>query len=108
MTTPDSSPATPAPEDTWLTEGKWHLVSVISWGREAFCAQLTIVSEQQTPAQTGILRFEPCVSDDFAGFVLVQVADMGLAQHCLRQVMHFQAIERRPMKLADVKRMLAL
>jgi hypothetical protein len=108
MTSPTASTAAPTPDESWLLEGKWHLVSVVPWGREAFCTQLALVAEQHPTDETGILRFQPCASADFASYVLLQIADMGLAQNRLRQVIHFQAIERRPMKLGDVKRMLDL
>jgi hypothetical protein len=102
---PQSSTASSA-DESWLTAGKWHLVTVATWGREAFYTELEFAMEKSQ--ETGILRAEPCVGEDFAGYVLLQVADFGLAQMTIRPLSYFQVVDRRPLKLADVKRMLAL
>ncbi len=100
-------PSTPAAaEASWLTAGKWHLVTVAAWGREAFCTELEFAMEKNQ--ETGVLRAEPCVGTDFAGYVLLQVADFGPAQVTIRALSYFQVVDRRPMKVADVKRMLGL
>ena len=102
---PSTSTASSA-DESWLTAGKWHLVTVAAWGREAFCTELEFAMEKSQ--ETGVVRAEPCVGEDFAGYVLLQVADFGLAQGTIRALSYFQVVDRRPMKLADVKRMLGV
>jgi hypothetical protein len=110
MVTPANLPPEPSTRpsaaENWLTAGKWHLVTVAAWGREAFCTELDFAMEKNQ--ETGILRVEPCIGEDFAGYVLLQVANFGLAQGTIRPLSYFQVVDRRPMKPADVQRMLGL
>jgi hypothetical protein len=86
----------------------WHLVAVTPWGREVFCTELGILLERSSVSTTGILKVEPCVGDDFANYVLLQVENFALARNVIRQMNHFQSVERRPLKPADVSKMLGL
>ena len=101
-----SDSASSTSDTSWLTAGKWHLVTVAAWGREGFCTELEFAMSKS--GETGVLRAEPCVGEDFAGYVLLQVANFSLAQVTIRAINYFQTVDRRPMRLADVQRMLAL
>lgn len=91
-----------------LQTGKWYLITVQPYKRDLFLTHLEDICQQKEPLSTQIHSIRKCRAD-YPNSVLLQVDDAAKRadlNQMLRQVAGFQAIERRPLALSDVERML--
>ncbi|MFG6099815.1 hypothetical protein SPB21_31525 [Leptothoe sp. ISB3NOV94-8A] len=100
-------PATTSTEKSSRSD-KWYLVTLRAGKQKIFLTCLDNVRHQNISDVSHILSVRKC-REEYKNLILLQVesaAKLAEINHLLRQVEGFQSIERRPLKISDVERML--
>ena len=87
---------------------KWYLITLRTGKQKIFLTCLETVRHQNISSASHILSVRKC-REEYKNLILLQVesaAKLAEINHLLRQVEGFQSIERRPLKISDVERML--
>lgn len=95
-------------QDFWtIKEGNWYLVTVRPKKREVFLKYLDTEIEQ-SKLQDVILAVETPETSIYEDIVLLNLSDFQTASIHLKKIQYFQRIERQPLKLEQVNKILGV
>jgi hypothetical protein len=87
------------------TTGNWYLLNVRSKKRESFLKYLNLAIAQHN-LQEVILEVQIPQDKVYEDIVLVNLSNFNIANSELKKVEHFQSIQRKPLSLQQVSRMI--
>ncbi|UKO97133.1 chromosome segregation ATPase [Nostoc sp. UHCC 0870] len=93
-------PSLPAP-----INGNWYLLSVRSKKRESFLKYLNLAITQNN-LQELILEIKIPQDKVYEDIVLLNLSNFNTANSQLQKIDHFQSLQRKPLPLAQVSRMI--
>ena len=93
-------------QDFWtITEGNWYLVTVRSKKRDVFLKYLD-TEIKNSKLEDLILAVETPDNVIYEDIILLNVSNFQAASVQLKKIQYFQRIERQPLKLEQVNKML--
>ena len=95
-------------QDFWaIKEGNWYLVTVRPKKREVFLKYLDTEIEK-SKLQDVILAIETPETSIYEDIILLNLSDFQTASIHLKKIQYFQRIERQPLKLEQVNKILGV
>lgn len=95
-------------QDFWtIKEGNWYLVTLRPKKREVFLKYLDTEIEK-SKLQDVILAIETPETSIYEDIILLNLSDFQTASIHLKKIQYFQRIERQPLKLEQVNKILGV